>query len=241
MTTDEPRILIIEDEVHIANFLRRGLIMQGYSVRHAADGLTGLVLARTEPFDLVLLDLMLPDMDGITVCGQIRSVRATPIIILTARDTVTDRIVGLDSGADDYVVKPFNFDELLARVRAALRRESSRRDGILVAGPLELQPGARLARVNGKRLDLAPREYDLLEFLLRRSGEAVSRSEILARVWGLDFATDSHVLAVYIGYIRRKLEAAGAPDMIRSVRGVGYALDIPEGAQPAPASLATTG
>lgn len=228
MTTDEPRILVIEDEVHIANFLRRGLILQGYAVRHAPDGLTGLVAARTEPFDLILLDLMLPDMDGVTVCGQIRSVRTTPIIILTARDTITDRIVGLDAGADDYVVKPFNFDELLARVRAALRRESARRDGTLSAGPLELQPGARLARVNGKRLDLAPREYDLLEFLVRRVGEAVPRAEILARVWGLDFATDSHVLAVYIGYIRRKMEAAGAPDMIRSVRGVGYALDVPD-------------
>lgn len=234
MSTDDPRILVIEDEIHIANFLRRGLTMQGYTVRHAPDGLTGLVAARTEPFDLILLDLMLPDLDGVAVCSQIRSVRSTPIIILTARDTVTDRIVGLDAGADDYVVKPFNFDELLARVRASLRRETTRRDGTIVAGPLELQPGARLARVNGHRLDLAPREFDLLEFLVRRAGEAVPRGEILARVWGLDFATDSHVLAVYIGYIRRKLEAAGAPDMIRSIRGVGYALDVPE---TAPAAL----
>jgi len=226
VTADRTRILVIEDERHIAGFLRRGLTMQGYEVHLAADGLSGLMAARTSPFDLVLLDLMLPDTDGVEVCRQVRSVRSTPIIMLTARDTITDRVVGLDAGADDYVVKPFSFDELLARVRAALRREAARREEPVVTGPLLIRPGARTVAVRGQPLSLTPREFELLEYLARRQGEAVSKEELCARIWGFDFATDSHVLPVYIRYLRRKLAAAGLPQVIRLVRGVGYALDV---------------
>jgi len=233
MTDERPRLLLIEDEPHIAGFLRRGLALHGYDVRHVTDGLSGLMAARTEPVDLIVLDLMLPDMDGTEVCRQIRSVRTTPIIILTARDAITDRVVGLDAGADDYITKPFSFEELLARVRAALRRERTRREGPIVAGPLEVRPAARAAYVRGVMLDLTPREFELLEYLARRQGEVVSREELCARIWGLDFASDSHVLPVYVGYLRRKLAAAGLTDVIRAVRGVGYVLDVPAGAEPA--------
>jgi DNA-binding response OmpR family regulator len=225
MTTTRPRILVIEDEQHIASFLRRGLVMQGYEVHIASDGLTGLNTARTEPFDLLLLDLMLPDIDGTEVCRQVRSVRDTPIIVLTARDGLKDRVEGLDAGADDYVTKPFSFAELLARVRATLRRHRTQREAPLRAGPLEIRPSARTVLVHGRPVELTPREFELLEYLVRHQGDVVGKQELSARVWGFDFETDSHVLPVYIGYLRRKLAAAGAPDMIRSVRGVGYALD----------------
>jgi two-component system response regulator MprA len=226
MTADRPRILVIEDERHIATFLRRGLTLQGYDVHLAADGVSGLLAARTAAFDLVLLDRMLPDMDGVEVCRQVRSLRTMPIIMVTARDTITDRVIGLDAGADDYVVKPFHFDELLARVRAALRRETAWRQEPVSAGPLEIRPKARTATVHGQPLSLTPREFELLEYLARRQGEAVPKEELGARIWGGDVATDSHVLPVYIRYLRRKLAAAGLPQVIRLVRGVGYALDV---------------
>jgi two-component system response regulator MprA len=218
-----PRILAIEDDPDIADFIRRGLIYKGYDVEVAHDGEAGLAAARDSPPDLVLLDLMIPRVDGVEVCRRLRAAGSTPIIILTARDSVEDKIRGLDAGADDYVTKPFAFDELLARVRAALRRHEPE-DEVVQVGDLVINPASREVSRAGRNIELTAREYDLLLFLARNAGKVMDRNTIFERVWGYAFDIESDTIKVYIRYLRKKLNAADEPDLIHAVRGVGYML-----------------
>jgi len=218
-------ILVIEDEERIADFLRRGLTFENYRVLVAADGPAGLSLARDQPPDLVILDWMLPGLDGLEVCRRLRAAGPTPILMLTAKDAVPDRVAGLDAGADDYLVKPFAFDELLARIRALLRRaKPSEATEVLKFGDLTLDPAAREARRADRRLELTAREFDLLEMLLRHPRQVLTREMIYDRIWGYDFGGESNIIEVYIRYLRQKTESAGEPRLIQTVRGVGYVL-----------------
>ncbi len=217
------RILVIEDERDIADFIRRGLILKGYEVDVAHSGEAGLSLAHQQPPDLVVLDLMLPGIDGIEVCRRLRSASAVPIIMLTARDLVADKIAGLDAGADDYVTKPFAFDELLARVRAGLRRKADAGEMISVSD-LTIRPPSREVERAGREIGLTAREYDLLEFLARNAGRVVDKATIFEKVWGYEDDMESDVIKVYVRYLRRKLNAPGEADLIHAVRGVGYIL-----------------
>ena len=218
-------ILVIEDEERIADLLRRGLTFEGYKVLAAPDGPTGLSLARDQPPDLVVLDWMLPGMDGIEVCRRLRAAGSTPILMLTAKDSVPDRVTGLDAGADDYLVKPFAFDELLARLRALLRRSKPAGEAeVLKFADLSLDPAAREARRGDRRLELTAKEFDLLEMFARHPRQVLTRETIYDRIWGYDFGGESNIIEVYIRYLRQKTEAGGEPRLIHTVRGVGYAL-----------------
>ena len=218
------RILVIEDDDTIQKILKRGLAYEGYVVDTAGDGETGLTIARERRPDLVILDLMLPGIDGLEVCRRIRAGGNIPIIILTAKDDVSDRVLGLDSGADDYLVKPFELDELLARIRALLRRTQSERVQVLNFQDLVLDTSTRQASRHGRTISLTAKEYDLLELLLRHPRQVMTRETIFDRVWGYDFGGESNVLDVYIRYLRQKLESGGEPRLIFTVRGVGYVL-----------------
>lgn len=218
------RILIIEDDDAILKFLRRGLAYEGYQVDMAADGQSGLALARDNPPDLVVLDLMLPGIDGLEVCRRLRTGGAVPILILTAKDTVSDRIQGLDMGADDYMVKPFNLDELLARIRALLRRAQPSRPQVLRFADLALDTGTRQASRGDRVISLTAKEYELLELFLRHPRQVLTRDLIFDRVWGYDFGGESNIIEVYIRYLRQKLEASDEPRLIHTVRGMGYVL-----------------
>jgi len=218
-------ILVIEDEERIADFLRRGLTFEGYKVLVAADGPTGLSIARDQPPDLVILDWMLPGLDGLEVCRRLRAAGPTPILMLTAKDAVPDRVAGLDAGADDYLVKPFAFDELLARIRALLRRaKPSEVTEVLKFADLTLDPAARETRRGDRRLDLTAKEFDLLEMLIRHPRQVLTREMIYDRIWGYDFGGESNIIEVYIRYLRQKTESGGEPRLIQTVRGVGYVL-----------------
>lgn len=227
------RVLIVEDEEQIADFLRRGLSFKGYVVDVALTGEAGLDTARDHPPDIVLLDLMLPGISGLEVCQKLRQGLdpSLPIIMLTAKDSTEDKIEGLDAGADDYIAKPFSFDELLARMRAALRRRQPQRREVLRVGDLTIHTGAREAFRGNRQVDLTTREYDLLEFLVRHAGQVVSKEAIFERVWGYTFDIDSDAVKVYISYIRSKLTAGGEPDLIHTVRGIGYAVKEPAAVQ----------
>jgi two-component system response regulator MprA len=216
-------ILIVDDDPNICSVLRRGLRFEGYAVCIARDGLQALEVARTEPPDLVVLDVMLPGMDGIEVCRRLRRGTAAPILMLTARDAVPDRIAGLDSGADDYLVKPFDFDELLARIRALLRRAQPPDATVLRFADLRLDTGSREAFRGERTIELTTREYELLLLFLRHPRRVLTRDQILERVWD-GAAVDSNAIEVYIGRVRDKLEAAGEPRLIQTVRGAGYVL-----------------
>ncbi len=220
------RVLIIEDEEHIADFLRRGLSFKGYTVDVACTGEAGLDAARDKPPDIVVLDVMLPGMNGFEVCLRLRQGLdpSLPIIMLTAKDATEDKIEGLDAGADDYIAKPFSFDELLARMRAALRRRQPQGREVLRVDDLTLNTAAREAVRDGRSVDLTTREYDLLEFLVRHAGQVVSKEAIFERVWGYTYDIDSDAVKVYISYLRAKLTAGGEPDLIHTVRGIGYVL-----------------
>ena len=218
------RILIIEDDEAILRFLRRGLAYEGYQVDTATDGHMGLSLARDNPPDLVVLDLMLPGIDGFEVCRRLRTGGPVPIMILTAKDSVTDRVQGLDMGADDYMVKPFNLDELLARIRALLRRAQPSRPQVLRFADLTLDTGTRQASRGERVIPLTAKEYELLELFLRHPKQVLTREVIFDRVWGYDFGGESNVLEVYIRYLRQKLEGEGEIRLIHTVRGVGYVL-----------------
>jgi two-component system, OmpR family, response regulator MprA len=218
------RILLIEDEAPIANFVRRGLTYKGYAVDVAATGEDGLRRASEHPPDLVILDLMLPDMDGVEVCRRLNPRGRLPVIMLTARDSVADKVAGLEAGADDYLTKPFAFDELLARVRVAFRRRQPPADDLIRVGDLTIRPAAREVTRNDRTIELTTREYDLLEFLARRAGEVVTKEQIFTRVWGYDHMDESEAIKVYIRYLRRKLNLEGEADLIHSFRGVGYML-----------------
>lgn len=222
-------ILIVEDENEIAGYLRRGLIFEGYSVDIAADGHTALTVAREHPPDLVILDLMLPGLDGLEVAKRLRAVSDVPIIMLTARDAVPDRVAGLEAGADDYLVKPFAFEELLARIRVQLRRRS--REGqptVLRYGPLMMDTAAHATAIGNRRVELTAKEYELLELFMHHPQQVLTREVIYDRVWGYDFGGESNIIEVYVRYLRQKLEAEGEPRLIHTVRGVGYILRIDE-------------
>jgi DNA-binding response OmpR family regulator len=220
-----PRILIVEDEAEIAGYLRRGLTLEGFTVDIAADGETGLSIARENPPDLVVLDLMLPGLDGLEVARRLRAASNVPIIILTARDAVPDRVAGLESGADDYLVKPFAFEELLARIRVQLRRQqSAQQPGVLRYANLTMDTAAREVRVGDRRVDLTTREYELLELFMRHPQQVLTREVIYDRVWGYDFGGESNIIEVYVRYLRQKLEANNEPRLVQTVRGVGYIL-----------------
>jgi len=218
-------ILVIEDEERIADFLRRGLTFEGYKVLVALDGTSGLSVARDQPPDLVILDWMLPGLDGLEVCKRLRAAGSTPILMLTAKDAVPDRVTGLDAGADDYLVKPFAFDELLARIRALLRRTKPAETGeTLKFADLVLDTAAREARRGDRRLELTAKEFDLLELFMRHPRQVLTREVIYDRIWGYDFGGESNIIEVYIRYLRQKTEPAGEPRLIHTVRGVGYVL-----------------
>jgi DNA-binding response OmpR family regulator len=216
------RILIIEDEPGIASFLKEGLEEEYFAVDVAADGRKGLELALTSDYDLLLVDWMIPGISGIEVCRQLRKEGVeTPVIFLTAKDTIEDVVFGLDAGANDYIRKPFEFEELLARIRVQLRRRGSE-GGPLAAGLLSVDPATHEARYGSTGLALTPKEFALLEFLLRNKGKVCTRSRIIEHVWDIHFDSDTSVIDVYINFLRKKLDAAGCRNRIQTIRGVGY-------------------
>jgi two-component system response regulator MprA len=216
-------VLIVDDDRKIIDMLRRTLAYEGYHVITATDGHQALAQAQTQRPDVVILDWMMPGLDGIEVARRLREADGTPILMLTARDAVEDRVDGLDSGADDYLVKPFAPPELLARIRALLRRsESASSEKPLVYADLYLDPVTRETRRGDRQFNLRPKEFDLLSYLLRYPRQVLPRDRILQDVWGYDFGGDGNVLEVYIGYLRTKTEAGGEPRLIQTVRGVGY-------------------
>ncbi|NEA54974.1 response regulator transcription factor [Streptomyces sp. SID13666] len=223
------RILVVDDEPEVRAAVEDGLTVEGYAVRGAADGLAALSeVAAWEP-DAIVLDVMMPVLDGLAVCRRLRGLGdRTPVLVLTALDSVSERVDGLDAGADDYLVKPFALDELLARLRALLRRAASGggEEPELSYADLVVQPVTRTGSRGGRPLEFSRTEFALLELLMRHPGQALPREVILERVWGHDFGPDSNSLAVYIGYLRRKLEAGGEPRLVQTVHGVGYRLDL---------------
>ena len=218
------RILVVDDDPNILKVVQRGLGFEGYRVQVAVSGEDALVAARESEPDLIILDLMLPGVDGIEVCRRLRGGLNTPILMLTARDAVRDKIVGLEAGADDYLAKPFVFDELVARVRALLRRAAPDGPEILRLADLELDTGTREVRRGDRGFQLTAREYELLEFLMRHPRQVLTRDLIFQRVWGYDFLGESNVIDVHVRALREKLEARGEPRLIQTVRGAGYAL-----------------
>ena len=222
-------VLVVEDDESVARFLGQALSEAGYAVESVADGLTGLEQARSLGYDLILLDVMLPGMNGLEVCRRLRSANiSTPILIITAKDTLQDRVDGLDSGADDYIVKPFQLAELLARARALLRRAVSAPTVLRVAD-LTLDPASRRAIRAGKTVSLSATEYALLEYLMRNVDRVLTRSMILEHVWQYDFGGSDNVLDVYISYLRGKIDRGQTPTLIHTVRGVGFRLGVEDG------------
>jgi DNA-binding response OmpR family regulator len=218
------RILIVEDEQGIANFIRDGLTEEGFAVDVARDGTTGLDLALTSDYDVILLDWMLPGMSGIEVCRQIRKKdAAVPIIFLTARDATQDVVFGLDTGANDYIKKPLQFDELLARIRVQLRAPSGG-ETTLRFGTVVLDPESHQVLKDGHEIQLTAKEFALLEFLMRNKGKVCSRTRIIEHVWDMHFDADTSVIDVYINYLRKKLDGGAATSCIQTVRGVGYVI-----------------
>jgi two-component system response regulator PrrA len=223
-----PDVLVVDDDEDIRTSLHRGLQLSGFAVRTAADGEAALRAVAERVPDCIVLDVGLPGADGIRVLTVLRDRGvATPVCMLSARASVDDRVTGLAAGADDYLVKPFALTELVARLRALLRRVPPPPSARVVVGPLSVDPAARSAAMDGQPVDLTRREFDLLETLARSAGVVVSRDRLLELVWGYDFAVDTNVVDVFVSQLRRKLEAGGVPRMIRTVRGVGFRLAAP--------------
>ena len=219
------RILIVEDEHKIANLLELELRHEGYETEKAADGRTGLDKALNDQVDLVILDLMLPELSGIEVCRRLRQKSDVPVIMLTAKDDVSDKVMGLDMGADDYMTKPFAIEELLARIRVALKKRqaaSAHQGGLLRAGKLALDPQSYTVAFDGQELSLTKKEFDLLHYLMAHKGQALTRDTLLTDVWGYDFAGDSNTVDVYISYLRHKLDEPFGITTIQTIRAVGY-------------------
>ncbi|MBD2566352.1 response regulator transcription factor [Anabaena lutea] len=218
-------ILLVEDEVKLARFVELELSSEGYKVTVANDGMTGLTLARESSPDLAILDWMLPGLSGVEICRRLRATgNSIPVILLTAKDEVSDRVAGLDAGADDYVIKPFSIEELLARIRAHLRRTQEIDEDILQFEDLSLNRRTRQIYRGKKLIELTAKEFDLLEYLLSHPRQVFTREQILEKVWGYDFMGDSNIIEVYIRYLRLKLEENHEKRLIHTVRGVGYAL-----------------
>jgi two-component system, OmpR family, response regulator MprA len=218
------RVLVVDDDRRITALLRRALAYEGYAVELAPDGTRGLLAARERPPDLVILDVMMPGVDGLEVCRRIHAGSDVPILMLTARDGVPDRVTGLDAGADDYLVKPFALEELLARVRALLRRRDGPAGGVVSYGDLQLDLARREARRGKRTIDLTTKEFELLALFLRHPRQVLTRDVIMDQVWGYEFGGDANVLEVYVGYLRNKLEDGGEARLIQTVRGAGYVL-----------------
>ena len=224
------RVLVVEDEPGIAQFIRQGLREAGYAVDVAHDGQEGLDYAFVAEYDVLVLDILLPKLDGLHVLRVLRDRGVkTPVLLLTAKDTVEDRVRGLDVGADDYLVKPFAFPELVARLRALLRRPPLQMDPVLHLGDLAMDTARREVRRGGRLIELSPREFTLLEYLLRLPRHVLTRTQITEHVWNFDFFSDSNVVDVYIGYLRRKIDRGFDRPLLQTVRGVGYRLsDAPD-------------
>jgi heavy metal response regulator len=220
------RILVVEDERKVASFVRQGLEEEGYAVDVASDGAAAVDLALGgTSYDLVILDVMLPKRDGFAVLRTLREHRMTaPVLMLTARDSVPDKVTGLDQGADDYLTKPFAFEELLARVRVLLRRRSAQRAPVLQLADLRLDPATRRVTRGNREISLTAREYALLEYFLRNAGRVLTRPMLAEHVWGIDFDPESNVIDVYVGYLRRKVDLPSEPRLLQTSRGAGYVL-----------------
>lgn len=222
------RILVVDDDSEIVAMLSRGLKFEGYEVDTADNGASALTRFKERAPDLVLLDVMMPGMDGLEVCREMRKVRDTPVLMLTAKDAITDRVAGLDSGADDYILKPFAFDELMARVRAHLRRSLPGEAQLLQFSDLTLNTATYEVRRNGQLIELTSKEFELLFLFMQHPRQVLSRETIYDKVWGYDFGGESNIIEVYVRYLRSKLEIADRPKLIHTVRGVGYVLREPE-------------
>jgi DNA-binding response OmpR family regulator len=223
------RILIVEDERRMANHIGRALCEEAFAVDIASDGVRGLELARTYEYDAIVLDLMLPQLDGLSVCRSLRDEgRKVPVLIVSARDMVEDRVRGLDAGADDYLVKPFAIVELTARLRALQRRRQATGPGVLlVVGTLKLDPSSRTVCRDGRAIPMTAKEYALLEYFMRRTGSVLTRTMIAEHVWDFTFDRASNVVDVYVKHLRDKIDVAGEPSLIQAVRGVGYVFRDP--------------
>ncbi len=219
------RILVVEDEKKVASFIKKGLEEEGYAVDVAADGEEGLATALTRVHDLIILDIRLPKLDGLRVLRMLRQDDVTtPVLLLTVRATIEDKVLGLDAGADDYLTKPFAFQELVARVRALLRRRAEAEPTILQLGDLTLDPARHTVSRGGEKLDLTPREFALLDYFMRNPGRVLTRTMIAEHVWDYSFDTSTNVIDVYVNYLRKKIDAGRVPKLLHTVRGVGYVL-----------------
>jgi len=223
------RILIVEDEEHIAKYLKKSLQAEGFAVDCAYDGITGRDKALKGSYDAITLDIMLPGLNGYAVCKEIREAGVTtPVLMLTAKDGEYDEADALDMGADDFLRKPFSLVVLVARIRALVRRGEGAREALLRVGPLSLDPRARTVERDGVSIALTPREFSLLEYFMMNAGQALSKAQLLERVWGIEFAADENLVEVYVGYLRKKVDAPFDMPLIRTVRGVGYRLEVSE-------------
>ena len=219
------RILVIEDEKKVARFIQKGLAEEGYAVDLARDGEEGLAMAMDPVHDLIILDIALPKMDGLEVLKRLRGIKmGTPVLLLTVRATIEDKVLGLDCGADDYLTKPFAFQELLARMRALLRRKAEAAPPVLQVEDLSLDPARRLVTRGGEKIDLTSKEFALLEYLMRNAGRVLSRALISEHVWDYDFDTETNVIDVYVNYLRKKIDPGRGMKLIHTVRGSGYVL-----------------
>jgi len=222
------KVLVVEDDRKVAGFIEQGLREEGFAVDVAGDGEEGTMLAHVNDYDVILLDLMMPKKNGLQLASELRREgRSIPILMLTARDSSDDIVRGLDAGADDYLTKPFRFDELLARLRALMRRGGAKRTDLLRYGPIELDRLKHKVKVKANKLDLTPKEFHLLEHFLLRPEEVVRRTELLEKVWDMHFDPESNVVDVHVGNLRRKLRQAAGANLIHTVRGVGFRLQVP--------------
>ena len=219
------RLLVVEDEKKVSSFIKKGLEEEGYAVDAAHDGEEGLYMALDNVHDLIILDIQLPKMDGLQVLQEIRRQKVkTPVLLLTVRATIEDKVLGLDSGADDYLTKPFAFQELVARLRALLRRRTEAESTVLKIADLVLDPARRTVLRGEEKIDLSPREFSLLDYFMRNPGRVLTRTMITEHVWDYDFDTDTNVIDVYVNYLRKKIDSNRDPGLIQTVRGVGYVL-----------------
>lgn len=221
------RLLVVEDEKKVSSFIKKGLEEEGYAVDVAFDGQEGLAMALDRVHDLIILDIQLPRMDGLRVLQNLRKEKVTtPVLLLTVRATIEDKVLGLDSGADDYLTKPFAFQELVARVRALLRRRAEAEPAVLQIADLTLDPARRIVSRGDERIDLTPKEFALLDCFMRNPGRVLTRTMIIEHVWDYDFDSMTNVIDVYVNYLRKKIDAGREPKLIHTVRGVGYVMKV---------------